>query len=278
MKIAIVIPVYRKPTECEIISLRQCCKVLSRYNHYIVAPDSLDTTPFHSIWSEYGLTLSEERFAPEFFVGLQGYNRLCLSREYYSRFSMGGYSHMIIHQPDVFIFEDKVEEWCVKGYEYVGAPNVGLARQKTYSPKMPLRVGNGGFSLRYIPAFLRFFDGQKQVFNLRHILVTPMVWRRNYWWLVAKALIFCIKGSMPNDVLTQWQTNEDDFWGGLLSLSEYALNKPLPEEALYFGFDRFPKELYERIGKLPMGCHAWHKYEYDEFWKKIINKYAHLDK
>lgn len=81
---------------------------------------------------------------------------------------------------------------------------------------------------------------------------------------------------MPSDVVAQWQVNEDDFWGCLLSLSNYALNKPKPEEAMYFGFDRFPKELFERIGQLPMGCHAWHKYEYEEFWKDIINKYAHI--
>lgn len=90
MKIAIVIPVYRKPTELEIVSLRQCCKVLSHYDHYLVVPEDLDTTPFHFLWSEYGLTLFEERFASKFFEGLYGYNRLCLSREYYARFNGGG--------------------------------------------------------------------------------------------------------------------------------------------------------------------------------------------
>ncbi len=90
MKIAVVIPVYRTSDRWEEISLRQCCKVLGQYDHYLVAPDNLDTSVFQSLWSEYGLSLYEERFAPEYFKGISGYNRLCLSREYYARFSRGG--------------------------------------------------------------------------------------------------------------------------------------------------------------------------------------------
>lgn len=84
------------------------------------------------------------------------------------------YSHTLIYQPDAFIFKDDLSKWCSKGYEYIGAPNVGKARQNVYSPAMPMRVGNGGFSLRSIPAFMRFFDGQKPVFNLWHVLTSPL--------------------------------------------------------------------------------------------------------
>lgn len=77
-------------------------------------------------------------------------------------------------------------------------------------------------------------------------------------------------------MLTSWQGNEDDFWGSLLGLSEYALCRPTPEEAMHFAFDRFPKELYERIGQLPMGCHAWRKYEYNSFWKTIIEQHSQM--
>lgn len=90
MKIAIVIPVYRTPNRWEKISLRQCCKVLGQYDHYLIAPDNLDTSAFQSLWAEYGLSLYEERFAPKYFKGLNEYNQLCLSREYYVRFLAGG--------------------------------------------------------------------------------------------------------------------------------------------------------------------------------------------
>ncbi len=274
MKIAVVIPVYRRPTEWEVVSLQQCCKVLARYDHHLVAPEGLDTAPFHTLWAQHGLNLQEERFAPKYFAGLQGYNRLCLTRDFYARFT--DYDYMLIYQPDAFIFEDMLADWCQQGYEYVGPPNIGLARQTEYSPRMPMRVGNGGFCLRSIAAFLRFFDGQKRVFTLHSILTSSLLWQRNYWWLVAKALVYWLQGAEPVQILNRWTYNEDDFWGSLLSLSVYALRKPSPEEALYFGFDRFPKELYARIGQLPMGCHAWHKYEYDTFWKDIINRYTNI--
>lgn len=274
MRIAVVIPVYRTPTDSEAVSLRQCCKVLGHYDTYLVAPEGLDTTAFHALWAERGKTLLEKRFDAAYFSNLQGYNRLCLSREYHIFLYGGGYSHVLIYQADAFIFRDELKEWAVKGYEYIGAPNVGLARQKVYSPKMPLRVGNGGFSLRSIDAVLRFFDGEKRVFNLWHVLRSPLAWKRNYWWLAAKAVRYWLQGAKPADVLASWRGNEDDFWGSLLGLSEYALRRPTPEEAMYFAFDRFPQELYHRIGQLPMGCHAWRKYEYESFWKEIIAQHS----
>lgn len=151
---------------------------------------------------------------------------------------------MLIYQPDAFIFKDDLSKWCSKGYEYIGAPNVGKARQNVYSPAMPMRVGNGGFSLRSIPAFMRFFDGQKPVFNLWHVLTSPLIRKPNYWWIVAKALKLRFTDNTPTEVLAHWQGNEDDFWGCLLALSEYALSRPVPEDALQFAFDRFPRELY----------------------------------
>lgn len=274
MRIAVVLPVYRKPTLQEEVALRQCCKVLHRYEACLLAPEGFDTTVFHALWAENGLTLPpplhEERFAPHYFKGLKGYNQLCLSRELYARFDARGYTHILIYQTDAFVFRDELEAWCSEGYEYVGAPNVGLARQTVYSPAMLLRVGNGGFSLRSVAAFLRFFDGKKKVFNLWHMLRSPLFWKRNYWWLSARALRYWLKGAMPSEVLAGWTSNEDDFWGSLLALSEYALRRPTPERAMYFAFDRFPKELYARTRQLPMGCHGWYKYEYEEFWRKFI--------
>lgn len=76
---------------------------------------------------------------------------------------------------------------------------------------MPMRVGNGGFSLRSIPAFMRFFDGRKPVFNLWHILASPLVRKRNYRWLVVKALQLRFTGNTPAAVLARWRGNEDDF-------------------------------------------------------------------
>lgn len=45
-KIVVVIPVYRDFDEWELMSLRQCCKVLGRYDVCLVAPVDLDTQSF----------------------------------------------------------------------------------------------------------------------------------------------------------------------------------------------------------------------------------------
>lgn len=45
---------------------------------------------------------------------------------------------------------------------------------------------------------------------------------------------------------------------------------PSCEEAADFSFEANPSYLFSIIGKLPFGCHAFEKYEYEEFWKKYI--------
>ena len=76
----------------------------------------------------------------------------------------------------------------------------------------------------------------------------------------------------PKSVAAHWKYNEDDFWSDLLNNSRYKLEKPSPQEALRFAFERFPKDLFEITKELPFGCHAWKKYQYDEFWRKWIEK------
>lgn len=44
----------------------------------------------------------------------------------------------------------------------------------------------------------------------------------------------------------------------------------ISEEASHFAFEKHPSFLFSQNGQLPFGCHAWRKYEYDEFWGKYI--------
>lgn len=46
---------------------------------------------------------------------------------------------------------------------------------------------------------------------------------------------------------------------------------PNCEEAINFSFECSPKYLYELTGdRLPFGCHAWQKHDYDVFWKNFM--------
>jgi len=82
----------------------------------------------------------------------------------------------------------------------------------------------------------------------------------------------------PLSVTRRCEHNEDAFWSITLESSNYAMTKPLPTEALHFSFERFPSECYAITGSLPFGCHAWRKYQYEEFWKSKIDPSVLLER
>jgi hypothetical protein len=269
MKIAIIIPIYRDPNKKEEISLKQSCKVLGLYDTILVTPCTFNAEKYISLWKSYNLKLQIEKFADEYFVGISSYNRLLLSSDFYSRFA--SYDYMLICQPDAYVFEDKLKYWCEKDYDYIGAPLVGKFSENVYYSEMPMRVGNGGFSLRKISKCLDFFNGKKNVFTSKQITKNINLWKKPHTRFFVWFLMLCGWRNKPNSVAQHWNHNEDDFWSGYLDNSNYSLSKPQPIEALDFAFERFPSEMYKLNDcKLPFGCHAWEKYEYESFWKQFI--------
>lgn len=269
MNVAVVIPVYKNFDENEYIALKQCCMVLKRYKIFLVCPEGYNSKKYHSLWENFGLVLNEERFDNVFFKNIEGYNKLLLSKEFYLRFSK--YDYILIYQPDAYVFEDELNEWCLKSYDYVGAPFVGDYEEKEYHSNMQLCVGNGGFSLRRVKTFLDFFEGKNNVFNSSQIINHISFWEKPYTrWLVWLLMMFGWHNT-PQWLSSHYKWNEDGFWSVLLSDSQYALKIPSAEEALEFAFERFPKEMYDKTKTMPFGCHAWRKYEFDEFWKYYIS-------
>ena len=268
MNIAVIIPVYKNPDRFEMISLQQCCEVLGHYHTTLVVPESFDTCEYQSMWKSYGLNLYEERFNDIYFADIHGYNRLMLSREFYARFQV--YDYILIYQPDAYVFADSLSEWCKKGYDYIGAPLIGNFDEKVYYSAMPMRVGNGGLSLRRVQAYIDYFDAKKNVFSSRQIVERISLWKKPYTRIFVWLMMLLGWRNKPLSVAENWKYNEDDFWSGVLDRSSYPLYKPLPMEALYFAFERFPQEMYNITKQLPFGCHAWLKYDYDNFWKEYI--------
>lgn len=237
MKAAVAVPVWRPTlTADEALSLRRCLSVLRAHAVTLVAPEGLPTDALPLS----GAAPAVERFAPEYFTGIGGYNRLMLSADFYGRFAR--FDYVLVYQLDAFVFDDRLADWCARGYDYVGAPWVG----KTWPQEMaPLkrrflravttprrRVGNGGFSLRKVSSFLRALD------RLR-----PLVRR--------------------------WRSNEDLFWS-VVARRMASFRIPLAAEALSFSFELEPRSCYERLGRrLPFGCHAWPRYDPD-FWREVF--------
>ncbi len=269
-KVVIVIPVY-KPSfdKWEEISLRQTMRVLGQYPLVLVCPKGMDASQYDNLASSEGVVLHYERFEPYFFDGIKGYNRLMLSKDFYTRFA--DYEYVLICQTDAYVFRDELMEWCGKGYDYVGAPIFGRFSDVEFH-RDQARVGNGGFSLRRVKAFMDFFNGKKYVYKTGDLTERIGLKEKPYSrWLVWLLMAMGWRNK-PYSVAKRWQYNEDDFWSGLLEGSNYELTKPSVEEALSFAFERFPSEVFAIRGALPFGCHAWAKYQYDTFWKDYIKE------
>ena len=233
-RVAVVIPLYRSElSQWEQISLNRCKEILGvNHNIIVVAPEGIDS---------HGLPV--ERFSKKFFDGLQGYNKLMLAHEFYTRFSQ--YQYILIYQLDGWVFRDNLNMWCEQGWDYIGAPwmvkglkiqtlnvlarNI-LLRMKCYHTDLfrYRMVGNGGVSLRCVSTFIE-------------------------------------KTRSVNRVPRNGKLNEDIYWSLLA-----GLKIPDWKTAIKFSVDEIPYP--SRIKVNPDFCHGFSKSEQNiEYWKKLID-------
>lgn len=243
--VAVVIPVYKKGmTANEEIAFCQCLSVLHRYPIVLLAPEGLCLDLYTSYASQFII----QRFSTTFFQSIQGYNKLMLSEIFYERFLE--YQYILIYQLDAFVFSDKLEDWCSRDYDYIGAPWLDRCNYLFLLKKSPIRslllllsgrlvnnVGNGGFSLRRVKTFL----------------LLSSLFRR-------KALA--------------WKSNEDHFWSYWLGFYPF-LKIPSYKEALNFSFELNPEKCFIlNQYQYPFGCHAWERYDIG-FWRPVFSKFGY---
>ena len=224
MKCAVAIPVYKTvPCRVELLSLFRL-KQLQVQNVVLVGPDGLDIGVYRKVWP--GIPF--ERFGKHCFSGIDSYNALMLSGEFYERFS-GGYEWLLIHQLDAFLFSGGIDYFCDLPYDYFGSPWRGgqLLFPGTNNAKMlkvfgkRVYVGNGGLSLRRIGATLELLKRRRK-----------------------SAL--------------NWRQNEDGFfsyWGSC----DKVFHSCTPEVASLFAFEAEADYWYGVNQCLPLGCHAFEK-------------------
>ena len=267
VSVAVVIPVYKpKLTAYEIISLTQCLRVLGNHTICLAAPHGLDI----SFYRELSPTLQARTFDNYYFADIQGYNRLMLSEEFYEAFT--DVEYILIHQLDAFIFQDDLDSWCRQQYDYIGAPWLrdrdftgrrdrlsfkirqriatltNLKKEDGVTPREIIslnEVGNGGLSLRRVPAMLRCLR----------------LFRRKI---------------AEYERIHQHQYNEDVFWG--IEVNRYWPRLHIPDyrKALHFSVEFYPQWAIEHYnhGKLPFGCHAWDIHE-TAYWRPIFARYGY---
>lgn len=247
--VAVVVPLYREyPTEYDLISLNQCFRILKDYPIIVVKPESLNTDNYPFRFSE---TIT---FDNRYFDSISSYNELMMSDIFYEKFL--SYSYILLHQTDAFVFRDELQDWCAKGYDYIGAPWLRWALypdvvkkrkeeikgffHRFFNLKEPNsdvpsrrqlenRVGNGGLSLRRSEKFYRICKESKRQ----------------------------IQRFLDRD---EPEFNEDVFWSIEVNRRRNRLRIPGYKEAVKFSFEsQVETAIRLTHGQLPFGCHAWEK-------------------
>ncbi len=254
-KVKVLVPIYKESLgEKELFSLKNNVSLLKGYPIVLLAPEGLDV----SRTLEHVPQCQVEYVSKDWLGknGIAGYNRMMLSGKFYRMFE--DCTYILICQTDAWVFSDKLEQWCNKGYDYVGAPwpkrkvygfpvvkQYLWLRKKLFSKENKImrqdyfnKVGNGGFSLRKVDSCIAACDKYKERIE-EFTSHTGMLY------------------------------NEDWFW----ALVPKEFKYPSFEEALDFSFDSHPELCLElNKGVLPFACHGWYKNRNYGFWKNFIEK------
>ena len=236
MTVITIIPIYKPCIDAlEMLSLDISVAALVDREICFIYPQGLDLTFYTSRYPQVNSIV----FDAEYFYSVQGYNRLLLSYYFYSKFI--NYQFLLVLQTDAIILRDECDYWCAQPFDYIGAPwpdgyelfvNAGRFEGE-YGKAVKVFVGNGGLSLRRIDKCLALLDEFKDILA---------VFERTG---SSEDLFFSVMGALSNDFI-------------------------IPNEIIASRFSMELKpSLYLTIngGHLPMGGHAWWKYEPD-FWRQ----------
>lgn len=270
--VCVVIPVYRDPlTRAEQAALDQCVSVLRRHPISIVAPQRLDAGELLRRHPQSRI----EKFSDEFFVSAYSYNKLMLSDEFYARFA--AYEYILVHQLDAFVFSDQLQDWCMRGYDYVGAPWIwsqhqptlpyrlymavlsGLCRvidrprpddpppDKFFQRQLCYAAGNGGLSLRRVASMrdvLARFPRRVEIYRNG----PPATWAERP------------RGRLGEDVFFSIEANR----------YRRHVKTPGLAVAARFAWETSPAIAASLTGgQLPFGCHGWDKLHLDH-WRPVF--------
>lgn len=278
----VVIPIYKDvPSGTECSSIRQTFRILGRHDIVFVTHRGCTLDRYRQLSDAEGAAMRTEYFDAGYFDSTTHYSDLCFSEEFYLRFAQ--YEYMLICQTDAWVFRDELDEWCSKGYDYIGAP-IYFPYNRTHYTRIFYGVGNGGFCLRRIQHCLDIIRA-----NPDRIFLKPGILARIYWYgflynedythSILKRLcllpLFVAKCLGWRNTITQFRKTgcEEDAILSFWAHNAWGLrcNTPGEEEAARFSFEVHPAMLYNKTGRqLPFGCHAFEKWEYDSFWKKHI--------
>jgi hypothetical protein len=234
INVVIIVPIYKKAISSrEAFALDHSLRILAAYPCIFIAPMGLEVSYYAARYNG-----SFRFYSPDHFSSAQGYSRLLVSAEFYQGFP--GFEFLLILQPDVFVFRDDLPRWLAYPFDYVGAPWPDGFELRVQAGKFVLSggktikayVGNGGFSLRRREKCIALIREHPEIAS---------------WFVLSGSnedLFFSIMGSLSSDFILPNQMMASEFSVELKPEDYYKLNGHI----------------------LPMGVHAWEKYNPD-FWR-----------
>lgn len=273
--IAIIIPTYKQATELthnEKLSLFQTSKVFNNYDLFLVTNSEVATSLYQPLTCN-GKKLQSIYFDRLFFEGLEGYNKLLMSLEFYKTFKK--YRYLLICQLDVFVFYDNLNYFIQKKIDYIGAPWFDGYNNATKNSNI-IGAGNGGFSLRKISSSITVLNilglfKQSCSLNISQIIsslthpVSFLKVYKNQYLRKRKNYLSLLPDDFPH--------YEDIFWASYVPQAFPWFKVAEVNDAISFSFEVNPELLYEMNNKkLPMATHAWEKYG-ENFWQPFIEDY-----
>ena len=273
--VAIVTPLYQLPlAEDDKVSLHHLREYLGEFDRFLVGPEKL-LRDLAGAGEFCGFTL--RIFPDRFFKSVQDYSRLMVTEEFYRAFS--DYEYILIYQLDCLVFSQDLEDWCHRGWDYIGAPWFKDHGENTAEGFWA--VGNGGLSLRNVASALNVLTSTQLVDDpkvrgrktqgfgsmprLRNLLIAlrTFLLGRGYHnhvrWLI-------------REYEKHPKFHEDLFWAFGARRVMPDFKTPTPQQAVAFSFEMAPRYCFEaNSSRLPFGCHAWAKYD-RAFWEPFLLK------
>jgi hypothetical protein len=251
------------PVELEVISLKQCGKMLGKYQIVFVTYEGLDLGEYINILEDTKTAYRVEYFPKIYFYGIAGYNALMCSNTFYDRFLNDEY--ILIYQLDAYVFSSELDYWLNQNYDYTGGPFF-----KETKDLLRLEWSgyyNGGFSIRRTGLFYRLSFTKNIKYNYYFWLLLQK--RKGQIHIFGK--VGCIILHMGVRILSLAIKarcgNEDLVWSSLIKNRGGAL--PSFEAALSFAFDNYHVYAWQlNQGKLPFGCHGWDIFYSYQFWEE----------
>lgn len=232
----VLTPIY-KPTlsENERIALQHSFSVLKSHDIVFMAPQKLDLSYYHRHFPGIRYAF----YPDECFLSTQTYSDLLTSVDFYEGYS--GYTHMLIVQSDCIVFRDDLQYWTSSPFDYVGAPwaqiwNLQVPQLGTAfdGMKFSMNVGNGGLSLRRIAACINLIDECR--------------WIKNNYREAVEDAFFAFGGEVSCNFLI-----------------------PNAVHAARFSIEKEPRSYLSVTKQIPMGTHAWEKWD-KALWLEVFRQ------